>query len=152
MELTTLKQRKSAGANKKLTKSYQRVAGLLTALRQKNLDEAYLARLNEEIARFNSFSGEDKALAKMMNTFYGRTLERLPKETGYVPKGHYRTLGMSLGMAAIGLPLGVIAAFALDNLAFIALGLPIGMGVGMLLGIRKDEQARKEGKQIDLEI
>jgi hypothetical protein len=40
----------------------------------------------------------------------------------------------------------------LDNYAFIGIGLPIGMSIGMAIGAGKDNQAKKEGRQLDIDL
>ena len=55
-------------------------------------------------------------------------------------------------MSAFGMPLGVAFSVALDNFAFIGIGLPIGMSIGMALGAGMDKKAAKEGKQLDFKV
>ena len=38
-----------------------------------------------------------------------------------------------------------------NNLAFLGLGLPIGMVIGIALGSSKDQEALKKGLQLDIE-
>jgi len=56
-------------------------------------------------------------------------------------------------MSAFGVPIGVILELLIkSNVGFIAIGILIGMGIGMLLGSSMDKKAFKEGRQLDLKI
>jgi adenine/guanine phosphoribosyltransferase-like PRPP-binding protein len=56
-----------------------------------------------------------------------KILKTIEKELNIVPKNHFWNLWMILGMSAFGFPLGVAFALSIDNLAFIGIGLPVGM-------------------------
>ncbi len=58
---------------------------------------------------------------------------------------------MSLGMAAFGLPLGVVFGSSTGNMGLLGIGLPIGMVIGMGVGSKMDKKAFEEGRQLDLE-
>lgn len=77
-------------------------------------------------------------------------LKLLEKELKLVPKDHYRTRWMVVGMSAFGLPFGVVFGTSLGNMAYLGLGLPIGMGIGIAIGASMDEKAKKEGRQLTL--
>jgi hypothetical protein len=55
---------------------------------------------------------------------------------------------MAIGMAVFGIPLGVVFGMSPGNMAFIGIGLPIGLGVGS----EKDKKAFREDRQLDIEI
>jgi len=55
-------------------------------------------------------------------------------------------------MCVFGLPIGVLFSQSLDNMAFIGMGLPIGLVIGMVLGQEKDKKAKENGLQLDLEV
>ncbi|MBT8222071.1 MAG: hypothetical protein KJN96_02760 [Eudoraea sp.] len=59
---------------------------------------------------------------------------------------------MALGMAVFGVPMGVAFGAALDNMAFLGIGIPIGMAIGIAIGTAMDEQAKKEGRQLDIDL
>ena len=62
------------------------------------------------------------------------------KNHGFITEGYYTSLGISLGLC-----LGVALALSIfDNIAFMALGLPIGLGIGSSM----DADAKKKGKVI----
>ena len=58
---------------------------------------------------------------------------------------------MALGMAAFGVPLGVAFGTSLDDMSFLAIGLPIGMVIGLAVGSGMDKKALEEGRQLDVE-
>ena len=56
-------------------------------------------------------------------------------------------------MSVFGFPIGVILELIIkSNVGFISIGIPIGMGIGILLGSSMDKKAFKEGRQLDLKI
>lgn len=59
---------------------------------------------------------------------------------------------LAVGMAAIGIPFGVVFGISLDNMSFLGIGIPIGMGIGIAIGTAMDKKARDEGRQLDLEV
>jgi hypothetical protein len=59
---------------------------------------------------------------------------------------------MILGIAVFGIPIGVIFGASLDNMAYLAIGLPIGLVIGIGVGAVMDQKALKEGRQLDIEI
>jgi hypothetical protein len=78
-------------------------------------------------------------------------LKLLEKEQKIVPKKHYQTLWMVLGMSSFGLPMGVAFGLALGNIGLMGLGLPIGMGIGLAMGTKMDKKALAEGRQLAFE-
>ena len=81
-----------------------------------------------------------------------RIVHRVNKELKLVPKNYHRNQWMVLGMTVFGIPLGIAFASAIDNMSFLAIGLPIGMPIGMAVGANMDQKAAKEGRQLDVEI
>ena len=59
---------------------------------------------------------------------------------------------MVLGMSSFGLPLGVAFGASLSNMGLLGVGLPIGMVIGIAVGLKKDNQAAKEGRQLKYSI
>lgn len=55
-------------------------------------------------------------------------------------------------MAIVGRPLGVAVGASLRDMAFLAIGRPIGMVIGMDNGAGMDKKAGEEGRQLDFEI
>lgn len=53
-------------------------------------------------------------------------------------------------MSAFGIPLGVAYVSIIGNMAFLSIGLPIGMVLGMAVGAGMDKKALKEGRQLDI--
>ena len=76
----------------------------------------------------------------------------IEKELKLVTKNHYRNTWLALGMAAFGIPLGVAFGTSLGNIAFIGIGLPNGLAVGIAVGTGMDKKVFEEGKLMDLEI
>jgi hypothetical protein len=56
-----------------------------------------------------------------------------------------------LGLAVFGVPTGVAFDFSIQNMAFIGMGMPLGMLIGWFAGKKMDSKAATEGRQLDWE-
>ncbi|ELR71624.1 hypothetical protein C900_02432 [Fulvivirga imtechensis AK7] len=142
-------ERKNFGSGK-LNKQCLQFEKLLEVLRKRELSTEIITSINRDIRQINSFAGNEQHLLRIVRSSQKRILNHLEKELKTVPKNHYRNLWMVLGMSAFGLPLGMVYGLMLDNIAFFSLGLPIGMGIGTLIGAVMDKKAGKEGRQLEL--
>jgi len=68
-----------------------------------------------------------------------------------VAKNHYRNTWLAIRMAAFGIPLGVAFGSSLANIAYIGIGLLFGFVIGIAVGSSKDQNAAKEGRQLNWE-
>ena len=150
MELKSINPRADIGQNKKAYKSFSQFMGFLEVLKQQDLTDVVIEKLNTEIDKINS------APLKKLNTQIKRSqikiLQIIEKEQKLVPKNYYKKTWLALGMSAFGIPIGVAFGFALDNMAFLAIGLPIGLALGMVVGAQLDKKAEKEGRQMNIEM
>ncbi len=90
----------------------------------------------------------DKTYKKELNRHFLGILGLVKKELNLSAIHANRNNWMALGMTIFGLPIGTGIAFALDNMAFIATFLPIGMVIGMGVGANMDKKAAEEGRQL----
>ena len=111
-----------------------------------------VAAVNSEIELINHFYGSDTGLINQLAGAQKRILKLLEKQLKIVPKNHYLNLWMVLGMSAFGVPLGVVWGTASGNIANLGIGLPIGMAIGIAVGAALDVKARREGRQLDLDL
>ena len=150
MELKSINPRADIGQDKKAYKSFSQFMGFIEVLKQQDLNDEVIEKLNAEIDKIND------APLKKLNTQIKRSqlrmLQILEKEQKLVPKNYYKKTWMLLGISAFGLPLGVAFGFALDNMALLGIGLPIGLCIGMLVGAQMDKKAEKEGRQMNMEM
>ena len=136
--------------NGKLLKTFEKFGALVAVLNEKEMPAGPTRSVNEKIIAINAHAGPETDLLRDTEKAYTDTLKIIEKELGWVPKNYYTTIWMTLGMSAIGLPVGLCFSFFIDNMAFIAVGLPIGMGIGSFIGRAKDHKAEHEGKQLAL--
>lgn len=125
---------------------FRDAARLLAALRRRGFPMDEVSPFVDELAR-----AAREADARSVRSVYAKLLEHLEKRHGLVLPDHYQNQWMAIGMSALGLPLGAAFAFALDQTAFIGIGLPIGLALGVAFGSRKDREARAAGRVIDLD-
>lgn len=152
MELIELNKRVNIDQNKKLNIEYSQFEELLNELNKKELSSELLSSINRSIEDINSFKDSEKELRKLISKTQSRIINLLEKELKLVTKNHYRNTWLAVGMAAFGLPIGVVFGSILENMGLIGIGLPLGMIIGMVIGARMDKKAYDEGRQLDLEI
>lgn len=152
MQIKELKKRPSIDQNKKLINAYTQLNKLLTELKTKELSDDIIIIINDEIDLINFISDSEKELRKQIRKTQSSILKLIEKELKFVTKNHYRNTWLAVGMAAFGLPLGVVFGTSLGNMGLLGIGLPIGMVIGMAVGSGMDKKAHEEGRQLDLEI
>lgn len=152
MEIKELKRRPGFDQDKKLINSYDQFDKLLTELKKKKLPEEIVNSINNGINKINSVSESDKQLRKQIRKTQASILKLIEKELKLVARNHYRNTWLAVGMAAFGIPLGVVFGISLGNMGLLGIGLPIGMVIGIAVGSVMDKKAFEEGKQLDFEI
>lgn len=152
MQLNELTKIPERDQHPKLTKSLAPFNKLLAELRKKELPEKLVVIINREIDKINTVSGSEKELKKLVRKAQSAILEEIEKELKLVTRNHYRNTWMAIGMAAFGIPLGVVFGLSFGNMAFMGAGLPIGIALGLSIGTGLDKKAAEEGRQLDLEI
>lgn len=135
--------------NPKLNKAHDKLQALLGALKEKEVPDEIVQQINEWL---DLLSEEDDAnkLRKKINKVYFKIVNLVVQKVKLVPKQYYQNLWLAVGMSAFGIPIGVAFSVALDNFAFIGLGLPIGLSMGIAVGVGLDKKAEKEGRQLDV--
>lgn len=131
---------------------YQQWQALLASLEEKKVSTKTIEIINQEIEAINSTSLRDKSLQNLLKVKQTFILGLLEKDEKLVPKNHYRNRWLAVGLAAFGIPLGVIFGLSLRNMGLIGIGLPIGMGIGIAVGTLMDKKAQAEARQLDVEI
>jgi hypothetical protein len=150
MTLFELQPNEQFLSNPTLKQSAQKLGRLIADLQKRTLPADLIQTINSKIEAINTSTLIGKPLEKLLATTLADLLKLLEKELKLVPKHHYRTLWMLMGMSAFGLPLGVVFGMSIGNIALLGVGLPIGMGIGIALGASMDEKAKKEGRQMNL--
>jgi len=152
MEINGLIESPEIEQNSKLKAAYSQLKNLLSELRKREIPTAIVNAIDQEIDKLNGFSGSDKELLKQVRNSQSLILSLIKKELGLVPKGHFQTMWMALGMATFGIPFGVVFVLTLGNMAFFAIGIPIGLSIGLAIGSGMDKKAQEEGRQLEIEI
>jgi hypothetical protein len=120
----------------------------------KRLDEfsktcnACEGRLNDLSALIEKMSqGSDQEIDKELSDSINDSTAHLQEVHNLVPENHYTNTYMSYGVA-LGLVFGGGFSQLINQTALIGIGLPIGISMGLAIGSKKDEEAKKEGLQI----
>ena len=152
MEINALKKRDGIEGNKKLTDLYVQFEKLLSELRKREIPDEVVQSINTSIDLVDPALEPEKEYIKQLRKTQTDILSRIEKELKLVPKNHYRNVWLALGIAAFGVPLGVLFGIILDNMGFMGIGLPIGIPIGLAIGTLLDKKAADEGRQLDVEI
>lgn len=150
MIITELNQPVEIDINIKLKQLYLKFDAMLTELRKRDLPESIVTSINNHIEELN-LNSESGVLIKMFKQKQSKILKLLEQKLKLVPKNYYRNIWMATGMAAFGLPIGVVFGTILGNIGLIGIGLPLGLVFGMALGAGMDKKAFEEGRQLDLD-
>jgi hypothetical protein len=102
-----------------------------------------IEKINLVINSLNNIEEGNTRFQKMIKKAEADILKLLEKELKILPINHYKKLWMVLGMSAFGNSVG--------NLGLLGLGFPIGMGIGIFVGISQDKKAIDEGRQLAFE-
>ena len=151
-EIYNLNGREEFLSSVKLADLQNHVTKLLGLLRERELPDYVVDRINEGVTKINEFKGDYKELGKLILKFSRETLTFLEKELKLVSKNHYQNQWMAIGLAAFGVPLGVAFGTSLGNMAFMGIGLPIGLALGLGVGASMDKKALGEGRQLDIDL
>jgi hypothetical protein len=114
------------------------------------ISEETVREINERIDLINEKSGQEDDFNKLSRKKAHEVIKLLEKNHKIVTKSYYQNLWMAIGMSAFGVPMGFAFSTALDNFAFFAIGLPIGMSMGLAIGASMDTKAKKEGRYMDI--
>lgn len=152
MEINALKVRKSIESNKKLTDLHAQFEKLLSELRKRDLPDKVVQSINNNIDLIDPAMEPEKAYFKQFRKTQTDILRLIEKELKLVPKNHYRNVWLALGIAAFGVPLGVVFGASLGNMGYLAIGIPFGLSIGLAIGTGLDKKAADEGRQLDVEI
>ncbi|NBG65420.1 hypothetical protein GQN54_04795 [Cryomorphaceae bacterium S-15] len=109
-----------------------------------------MERINEIIADLNQTPTKD--LKNKLRKKQFQLINILEQELKIVPINHYRNKWLGIGMAAIGIPIGISLGMSIGNMAYFAIGLPIGMAIGIGVGTKWDKEAQSEGRQLEIEL
>jgi hypothetical protein len=151
MPLNTFNPKYQETQTKKLEKQIDRFQQLLKAFASREIPEPVLNSINEEVGKVNKAESKSLLTAQLSKSFQN-ILKIAEKELNLVAKNHYRNTWLAIGMSAFGIPLGLVFSSILNNYGFIGVGLPIGMGIGIAIGSKKDKQALDEDRQLNVEI
>lgn len=144
--------RPNLASNSKVTALYTQFKLLLNALEKRNLPSDVVQFINREVELLNSMKDDAKSLAKSTKDSQSKIVKLVGKQLKIVPKNYYRKLWLVLGMSSFGIPLGVVFGMSIGNIALLGTGIPIGMGIGVLIGTKLDNKAYKEGRQLNIEL
>jgi hypothetical protein len=124
--------------------AYTRLQNLLTDLEHRTLPAEIINEINSEILILNKSNITKKTIVKVEVHILGM----LETQLNLVPKDHYRRKWSGLGMAAFGVPIGIIFGFLTGNVGFMGAALPVGLVIRIAVGTLKDKKALHENRQL----
>lgn len=152
MEFIEIIERPNLKDHKKQDAAYSQFGKLIQELEGRALPDTIIETINNDIEALNLISDSEKNFRTQILKKQSNIIKILEKELKLVPKGHYRTMWLAVGMAAFGVPMGVVFGVILGNMAFLGIGIPFGMAIGMAVGVGMDKKAFDDGRQLDIEF
>lgn len=152
MKIVVLKKREELSEFPKLIEIYTQFNEFINELNNRDFTDSTISFINREIEELNSETTNGNSFKKLIIKKQTRITKLIEKEYKIVPKNYYRNLWIVLGMAAFGIPLGVVFGIIMGNMGLLAIGLPIGMAIGFAVGAEMDKKAFKEGRQLNVEL
>ena len=122
-----LKERPGAVKQVRLHRKYIQLAQLIYSIGLKEISTEMINAINKEIERLNTLKDTDPIFKKEIIKAQQKILKLVFHANKFVPINHYRNIWLANGMAAFGIPLGIVFGLGLNNMAFFSIGLPIGM-------------------------
>ncbi len=151
MKIEHLKRREGTVGNNRLTKAYDKMQNLIDALGNRDLPSDELISINERIQSINAFTGSEKELTKTLKNTYDDILKQIEKNLKLVSKHHFRQLWMVYGMLAGVVFSSLSSSFGIIGIGFSGgMGISIGMLIGIMIGANLDQQAEKNGAQLEV--
>nr|WP_320118974.1 hypothetical protein [uncultured Marinifilum sp.] len=151
MKINQLNKRQSLEQIAKWQKVLVTFEKLLDELRTREIPDRIIESVNAKIDLFNAFSGSDSQYILNLKAEKKQILKLVEKELNMVTKNHYQNQWMAVGMCVFGIPFGFVFSQSFDSLAYIGMGLPFGMLLGIGIGEYKDRKAKEKGLQLDIE-
>lgn len=149
MKIEGLKDKPNLEGNKKLNRKYVQLEALVEALNKKELPGEIVDSINKHLRGGDSSSG--KELGKQIRKAQSAILKLIEKDLKLVPMNHYRDTWLAIGVA-LGVAFGSVFGSTTGNISLLGLGIPLGLAIGIAIGTELDKTAKRDGKQLDVEI
>jgi len=152
MEWNTLKPLSKTYTNKRVIRKHDQLVRLLNAIQVHTIPEVVQTQINYQVDQVNAALDRPETFKKVLHVAYKEVYKLATVQCKLVPKNLHQTTWMSLGMSVFGVPIGIAFSAATDNYGLLAIGLPIGMVIGIAVGSGMDKKAAKTGKQLDFKL
>ena len=152
MKVNRLSARKDLETSEKASSAFNQFNHILEELEKKELPTSLIENINDTVQLIDGFDGTPKEFKKQLKKHQSKMLHAIAKQQKIVTPGYYRNLWMAVGMAGIGMPIGVAFGASMDNMGLLGIGLPIGLAIGIAIGASMDKKAEEEGRQIGVTI
>ncbi len=148
-----LKPNKLPGAvSTRVTKKYKKLFLLIEELENHNLTPDTESAVNTIITNYNAYNGPAEKLGRTIGKARVDILRVVEKNMKLIPKNAMLIRWMGIGMSAFGISLGAAYFVVLGNMAFMGVGIGIGLSIGVAIGAGLDNKAKKENRQLNIEL
>ncbi len=152
MDLYIITNRSEFNNSIKVSKLQLKLNALIEELNKRTLPDNIVLSFNALISEVNNYEGDKSGYIRKLRKVRFYIIRTCEKELKLVPRNLYMVRWMSIGLSAFGVPLGVIYGMLMDNMGFIGVGIGIGMTIGLSVGAGMDKKAKKEGRQLDVDM
>lgn len=120
---------------------------LINELNSRKIPGGLARKIDAKITFLNNLQPGQKTYLKKVKNINQAILK---KELKLIPRNYFINIWMATGMSALGLPIGVAIFAGTGNGAFIAVGLPIGLGIGSMYGTSLEKKAEAENRVLKI--
>ena len=138
-----------AGLDQKFIPAAEKLNRLIAAANQHDLPQGLVQAFNQKLTNLEQKLPNPETKVSSISKLTAELIDSLRADAKLFTKNYFLNFWMSLGMAVFGIPFGVAFSAVLKNFAFVGIGLPIGFSIGIGIGTAKDNQVKKEGRQLD---
>ena len=139
----------SAGLDQKHVLAAEKLTKLNASANLHELPRELVLGFEQQLSKLAQEIQNPETQASSITDLTKRLLGSLRTDAHLFPKDYYRNYWMGTGMAVFVLPFGAVFSEILKNFGFIGIGLPIGFSIGIGIGTAKDQEVKKEGRQLN---
>ena len=155
MKIVELKSRNLVSDFPKSEEIYRQFNKFIHELNSWNFPDDTVSAVNEEMQELNN----SPIFGVSLKVFIEKKLVEISKliedKHKVVPVNYYRNLWKNRGGTVFGIPMAIVTGAIGIYIGFytlFAIGWPLGMLIGFVVGVKKDQKAHKEGRQLNVNL
>lgn len=155
MKIVELRRGNHASDFPKSDEAYGQFNRFINELNSWNFPDDTVSAVNGEIEELNATATDGNRLKVLIQKKLAKISKVIEIKHKVVPVNYYRNVWINRGMTLFGIPLSIVMGAIGMHFGYIALfvvGMPLGMFAGFALGSSKDNNALREGRQLNIDL